>query len=300
MRALSPRPGRSGRRLRDGPIVNRWALLAIPPIAFLVAFFLVPLIVVSLRSITDVPKPTGDTFANYERFFASAANLRVLGNTFWVAALSTVVCLALGYPYAYLMNLVRPRVAGLLLIAVLLPFWSSLLVRTYAWQVILRDTGIINSVLLDAKLIDEPIPLIRTTLGVMLGMSQILLPFMVLPIYAVMRRIDPEYTRAAANLGATPAAAFRRVFLPLSLPGVLAGSLVVFVLALGFYITPALLGSPKDTMISQFIASAVQQRLDWGIGSTMAVILMALAFAVLLIASRFVRLRDVFGSLQES
>ena len=289
----------SGRRRLDGPIVNRWALLAIPPIAFLVAFFLVPLVVVSLRSITDFPKPTADAFANYGRFFASSANVHVLENTFWVAALSTIVCLALGYPYAYLMNMVRPRVAGLLLIAVLLPFWSSLLVRTYAWQVILRDTGIINTFLLDTKVIAEPIPLIRTTLGVLLGMSQILLPFMVLPIYAVMRRIDPEYTRAAANLGAPPFAAFRRVFLPLSLPGVLAGSLLVFVLALGFYITPALLGSPKDTMISQFIASAVQQRLDWGIGSTMAVILMGLTLAVLFIASRFIRLRDAFGSLEE-
>lgn len=291
----------SGRRPRGGgPIVNRWALLAVPPIAFLVAFFLIPLVVVSLRSVTDFPSPTGDALANYGRFFASAANLRVLGNTFWVAVLSTVVCLALGYPYAYLMNIVRPRVAGLLLIAVLLPFWSSLLVRTYAWQVILRDTGIINTFLLDARVIEEPIPLIRTTLGVMLGMSQILLPFMVLPIYAVMRRIDPEYTKAAANLGAPPFAAFRRVFLPLSLPGVLAGSLLVFVLALGFYITPALLGSPKDTMISQFIANAVQQRLDWGIGSTMAVILMGVTLVVLFVASRFIRLRDVFGSLEES
>ena len=291
----------SGRRPRGGgPIVNRWALLTIPPIAFLIVFFLIPLVVVSLRSITDVPKPTDDLLANYGRFFASAANVRVLGNTFWVAALSTVVCLALGYPYAYLMNIVRPRVAGLLLIAVLLPFWSSLLVRTYAWQVILRDTGIINTFLLDARVIEEPIPLIRTTLGVMLGMSQVLLPFMVLPLYAVMRRIDPEYAKAAANLGAPPFAAFRRVFLPLSLPGVVAGSLIVFVLALGFYITPALLGSPKDTMISQFIASAVQQRLDWGIGSTMAVILMGVTLVVLVIASRLIRLRDVFGSLEES
>ena len=149
--------GRSGRRPRDGPIVNRWALLALPPIAFLVAFFLVPLVVVSLRSVTDFPKPAADMFANYGRFFAAPANVRVLGNTFWVAAMSTVVCLVLGYPYAYLMNLVRPRVAGLLLIAVLLPFWSSLLVRTYAWEVILRDTGIINQFLIGANLIQEPL-----------------------------------------------------------------------------------------------------------------------------------------------
>jgi len=269
-------------------------------VAFLIVFFLVPLLSISLRSVTEFPEPTSDVLANYRRFFGSEANVRVLGNTFWIAGLSTVVCLAIGYPYAYLMSIVRPRVAGLLVIAVLLPFWSSLLVRTYAWQVILRDTGIINSFLLDANLVEEPVPLIRTTLGVLLGMSQILLPFMVLPIYGVMRRIDPEYTRAAANLGASPFAAFRRVFLPLSLPGVLAGCLTVFVLALGFYITPALLGSPTDTMISQFIASAVQQRLDWGIGSTMAVILMILALAVLLVASRVIRLRDAFGSIEEA
>src|SRR5262249_47236699 len=145
------------------------------------------------------------------------------------------------------------------------------------------------------------IPLIRTTLGVILGMSQILLPFMVLPIYTVIRRIDPEYTKAAANLGARPMAAFLRVFLPLSMPGVLAGSLLVFVLALGFYIAPALLGGRKATMISQFIATAVQRgNLDWGLGSAMAVILMALTLAILFVASRFVRVQDVFGSLDEA
>jgi ABC-type spermidine/putrescine transport system permease subunit I len=121
---------------------------------------------------------------------------------------------------------------------------------------------------------------------------------MVLPVYSVMRRIDPEYTRAAANLGAPPFAAFLRVFLPLSLPGVIAGSLLVFVLALGFYITPALLGSPRDTMISEFIVTTVTTgSLDWGLGSAMALVLMALTLAVLFVASRFIRLRDVFGAL---
>jgi len=297
---LRPFTPRSGRRPSVGLSINRWAFLALPAIAYLLVFFLVPLIVVSLRSVTEFPKPTSDALSNYARFFAAEANLRVLANTFWVAAISTIACLAIGYPYAYLMNIVRPRIAGLLLIAVLIPFWSSLLVRTYAWQVILRDTGIVNSFLLDAGVIDEPIPLIRTTLGVILGMSQILLPFMVLPIYTVMRRIDPEYTKAAANLGAPPLSAFLRVFLPLSSPGVLAGALLVFVLALGFYITPALLGGPKDTMISQFIANAVQRgNLDWGIGSAMAVVLMGLTLAILFVASRFVRPQDVFGSLDE-
>jgi ABC-type spermidine/putrescine transport system permease subunit I len=197
------------------------------------------------------------------------------------------------------MTIVPGRIAGLLLMAVLLPFWSSLLVRTFAWQVILRDTGIINTFLVDLGVISDPIPLIRTILGVILGMSHILLPFMVLPIYAVMRRIDPELSRAAANLGAAPWRAFVRVFVPLSMPGVLAGALLVFVLALGFYITPALLGGLKDQMISQLIVDKVQQALDWGAASAMAVLLMAITFVVLLVASRLIRLRDVFGSALE-
>lgn len=298
MLRIGPLRERSGRQV-GGPIVNRWALLAIPVLAFLVIGFVVPLVVIGQRSVTELPAASdGSPVTNYVRFFAGEANRRVLGNTFWIAGLSTLVCLAVGYPYAYLMNIVRPRIAGLMLIAVLIPFWSSLLVRTYAWQVILRDTGLVNRTLLDLGVIDEPLTLLRTTLGVLLGMSQILLPFMVLPVYSVMRRIDPEYPRAAANLGASPTAAFLRVFLPLSLPGVIAGSLLVFVLALGFYITPALLGSPRETMISEFIVTTVTGgSLDWGLGSAMALVLMLLTLGVLFVASRFVRLRDVFGAL---
>jgi ABC-type spermidine/putrescine transport system permease subunit I len=197
------------------------------------------------------------------------------------------------------MTIVPGRVAGVLLIAVLLPFWSSLLVRTFAWQVILRDTGIINRFLLDLGVIHEPLALIRTTAGVIIGMSHILLPFMVLPLYAVMRRIDPEFGRAAANLGASPTTAFLRVFVPLSLPGIAAGSLLVFILALGFYITPALLGGLGDQMISQLIVQQIQQRLDWGFGTAMSVLLVAITLIVLLVASRLVRIRDVFGSVLE-
>jgi putative spermidine/putrescine transport system permease protein len=285
------RPG----RIR-GPAFDRWSILVLPAVVFLVVFFLAPLVMMSLRSVND---PPGAGLSNYTAFFNQAANLRVLGNTFWIAFLSTVTCLVIGYPYAYLMTIVPGRIAGLLLIGVLLPFWSSLLVRTFAWQVILRDTGVINSFLRDVGLISEPLPLIRTTLGVIVGMSHVLLPFMVLPIYAVMRRIDPEFGRAAANLGASPVRAFVRVFVPLTLSGVVAGSLLVFVLALGFYITPALLGGAKDTMISQLIVSEVQQALDWGSASAMAVLLMGITFAILFIASRLVHLRDVFGSALE-
>ena len=249
-----------------------------------------------VRSVTD---PVDAGLSNYERFFAEEAFVRVLLNTFWIAVLSTVACLVIGYPFAYLMTIVPGRWTGLLLIAVLLPFWSSLLVRTFAWQVLLRDTGVINRFLQDLGVISEPLTLIRTTAGVIVGMSHILLPFMVLPIYAVMRRIDPEYGRAAANLGASPFAAFIRVFVPLSLPGVLAGCLLVFVLALGFYITPALLGGLGDQMISQLIVQQIQQRLDWGFGTAMSVLLVAITLVILFVASRAVQLRDVFGSAVE-
>lgn len=275
---------------------DRWSLLAVPAIVFLVVFFLLPLIAMTARSVTD---PPGAGLSNYEKFFAEQAFVRILINTFWVALLATVVCLLVGYPFAYLMTITSGRVAGLLLIAVLLPFWSSLLVRTFAWQVILRDTGIINRFLLDLGVIPEPLTLIRTTGGVIIGMSHILLPFMVLPLYAVMRRIDPEFGRAAANLGANPATAFFRVFLPLSLPGILAGCLLVFILALGFYITPALLGGLRDQMISQLIVQQIQQRLDWGFGTAMSVLLVGITLVILFVASRAVRLRDVFGSVVE-
>ena len=275
---------------------NRWSLLVLPAAIFLAVFFLAPLVLMSIRSVTD---PVGAGLSNYERFFAEEAYLRVLTNTFWIALISTVTCLLVGYPFAYLMTIVPGRLAGLLLIAVLLPFWSSLLVRTFAWQVILRDTGIINRFLLDLGVIDSPLTLIRTTSGVIIGMSHILLPFMVLPLYAVMRRIDPEFGRAAANLGATPATAFFRVFLPLSLPGILAGCLLVFILALGFYITPALLGGLRDQMISQLIVQQIQQRLDWGFGTAMSVLLVGITLVILFVMSRAVRLRDVFGSVVE-
>ena len=275
---------------------DRWSWLVIPATIFLAAFFLVPLVAMVIRSVTD---PVDAGLSNYERFFAQEAYARVLVNTFWIAVLSTAACLVIGYPFAYLMSIVPGRWSGLLLIAVLLPFWSSLLVRTFAWQVLLRDTGVINRFLLDLELIDEPLTLIRTTGGVIVGMSHILLPFMVLPIYAVMRRIDPEFGRAAANLGASPFAAFIRVFVPLSLPGVLAGCLLVFVLALGFYITPALLGGLGDQMISQLIVQQIQQRLDWGFGTAMSVLLVTITLVILFISSRAIRLQDVFGSAVE-
>ena len=201
----------------------------------------------------------------------------------------------LAYPYAYIMAHVGRKTASVLLLAVLVPFWSSVLVRTYAWVIILQDTGLVNSLLLSLGLIDEPVSLVRNLVGVVIGTVHILMPFMVLPIYSIMRRIDTDLVKAAANLGSSPLDAFRRVYLPLSLPGVLAGSLLVFVLSLGLYVTPAVLGNPDQAMLGQVIVTQVQSLLNWGMGAAMALILLVVTLLTLAIASRIVNIGDAFG-----
>lgn len=174
---------------------NVWARLALPVVLFLALFFLVPLYEIVKRSFTD---PTLG-FGNYASFFGNETFLRVLWNTVEMSAIVTAACLLMAYPYAYVMNRVGGRVAGLMMLAVLVPFWSSVLARTYAWTVLLQDQGIINSALIALGVIDEPLTLMRNLFGMVVGMSHVLLPFMVLPIYAVMRRIDADCVRAANN-----------------------------------------------------------------------------------------------------
>jgi putative spermidine/putrescine transport system permease protein len=273
---------------RRGPL-DAWAWLAVPGFLFLVVFFVVPLARMGARSLTD-PSPE-----NYRVFLESPVYVRVLWTTIRTSLIVTAVCLLIGYPYAYVMHHAGPKTRAALTALVLVPFWSSLLVRTYAWTVLLQDRGVINSILQDLGLTATPIQLMRNTLGVTIGMSHILLPFMVLPIWATMRRIDPDLVPAAESLGATPRAAFRRVFLPLSFPGVFAGCLLVFVLALGFYITPALLGSPQNAMFSELIVNMVSERLRFGVGSALAMTLLAVTLLLLWIGSRFVRLGDAIG-----
>lgn len=278
---------------RRGSIVDAWALLAVPGLLFLALFFLLPLFRMGMRSVTD-PDPS-----NYKVFVQSSLYLKVLWTTIRTSLIVSAGCLLLGYPYAYVMHHASKRAQTVLAALVLIPFWSSLLVRTYAWTVLLQDSGVINSLLTRIGLIDEPLELMRNTLGVTIGMTHILLPFMVLPVFATMRRIDPDLVPAAEGLGARPSMAFRRVFLPLSLPGVFAGTLLVFVLALGFYITPALLGSPQNAMFSELVVNMVSQRLQFGIGSALAVTLLAVTLVLLGIGSRFVRIPEALGYQEE-
>jgi putative spermidine/putrescine transport system permease protein len=223
------------------------------------------------------------------------AYIRVFWITLQIAVVVTLCTLLLGYPVAYALSSVSPSRANLLMILVLIPFWTSILVRSYAWMVLLGQEGIINEALIASGVLSQPMQMLNTRLAVYLGMIHILLPFMILPLYAVMRGIDRNLLRAAGNLGAPPSAVFRRIFLPLSLPGIAAGCLLVFILSLGFYITPALLGGQRDIMVSMLIQQQVSQ-LNWGFGAALALVLLVLALAIYLLFTRLLGVERVFGS----
>lgn len=231
---------------------------------------------------------------HYEKLFGTAVFWTILLRTFAVAIGTTLVCVLLAYPYAYLMTIVSPRTRSLMMLVVLIPFWTSLMVRTYSWLVLLQDTGPVVGFLRGLGF--EELTLIRTTVGVMIGMIQILLPFMVLPLYNTLATVDRRLLGAASILGARPFRAFGRVYLPLSLPGVFAGGVLVFILSLGFYITPVILGSPKNSLISQLIVQRVSDQLDWGGGGAMSLVLFLLTILVVALSSRAVNVSRVYGS----
>ncbi len=213
----------------------------------------------------------------------------LLGRTVLVGITITVSCLILGYPVAYLIAHTRPSRSRLLLLLVLVPFWTSLLVRTTSWIVLLQNQGVINDLLVVAGLIPDAgrIPMIYNLTGTLIAMTQILLPFMVLPLYAVMRTIDRSQMRAAAALGATFGQGFVRVYWPQTLPGVAAGSLLVFILSIGYYITPALVGGRTGQLISNLIAYHMQQSLNWGLAAALGTILLVGVGLLYLLLHRF-------------
>lgn len=272
----------------------RAALLLAPSLTFLLVLFVLPLAKVVVWSFVDAE--TGSyTLDHYIYAFTRPIYFQVILNTFRISLIITVLALLLGYPVAYLLSRLPPGPTNLLMILVLLPFWTSLLVRTYAWTVILQRRGPINELLLSLGLIDRPLQLVHNTIGVVVGMIHILLPFMILPLYSVMRGIDPTLLRAAQNLGAGPWRAFRRVFFPLSLPGVGAGCLLVFVLSIGYFITPALLGGLRDTFIAQLIEQQVNVILNWNFAAALAVSLFVTTMILLYLYNRLLGLHRIWG-----
>jgi putative spermidine/putrescine transport system permease protein/spermidine/putrescine transport system permease protein len=232
------------------------------------------------------------TLENYRRM-GGISYLRTFRTTFEIAFAVTAATVLVGYPLAYWLAQLPARAAGVALAFVILPFWTSLLVRTYAWLVLLQRRGVINTWLTGLGLVREPLPLVHNFLGTAIGMTHILLPFLVLPLYAGMKAIDRDLLRAAANCGASPAQAFWRVFFPLSLPGLLAGVVLVFVLCLGFYVTPELLGGGKVQMWAMRIETSVNLYTNWGAASALGVVLLAAALGLLHLLTRLFRVDRV-------
>lgn len=232
---------------------------------------------------------------HYQRMIDSKSYTRIFLTTFKVSILTTFICVIIGYPLAYFLSQLPRRAAAICMITVLLPFWTSLLVRTYAWLVLLQRKGLLNTWAIDIGLWDEPLKLVHNLTGTLIGMVHIMLPFLVLPVYGSMKAIDNDYLKAASNLGATPVQAFRQVFLPLSLPGLFAGALIVFVLCLGFFVTPAVLGGGKVIMVSMRITDNIELFFNWGAASALGVVLLALTMGILYISSRLLKLDKILG-----
>jgi ABC-type spermidine/putrescine transport system permease subunit I len=263
-------------------------LLVAPLMIYMVVFYALPVISMLMRSVSE---PTW-TLANYAALPDDPVFLKTFSITLNTAFIVTLATLMLGYPVA--LGLVRARtMAPLILIVILLPFWTSVLVRSYAWMVLLGRHGLINEALLASGLIERPIRLLNTPLATEIAMTHILLPYMILPIANALRQIDPSLVRAASGLGATPWRTFLQVILPLSMPGVAAGVLLVFVLSLGFYITPAMVGGPRDVTLSMLIAQSVDQ-LNWAYAATLAAVLLATALALIAAAQRLPGVGNAF------
>jgi len=212
--------------------------------------------------------------------------LEVLQRTLGVSAAVTLTCLLMGFPVAALLARSQGRVADLLMVLVMLPFWTSLIVRTAAWVVLLQREGLVNGLLLKLGIVGAPLDLIYNRTGVLIAMTHVLLPFMILPIYNVLKDIPPNQLRAAASLGAAPLTAFWQVYLPLATPGIAAGSLIVFILALGYYITPALVGGGGDQMLSYFVAKYTTETGNWGLAAALGAMLLLTTLALYAVSQR--------------
>jgi putative spermidine/putrescine transport system permease protein len=268
----------------------RWALFALPMLVTLSFVFLIPilsLILVSFHSMTG-PAQVNDAFTmeNYRNFFTDTFYLKILLNTFTLGAVVVACCLVIGYPVSYFLARTRSRWRGLLLFLVVSPLLISAVVRNIGWFPILSNTGLINWAVQSLGIVDHPLPLISNTTGVVIGLVHALLPFMILTLTAVVQRIEPELEEAAASLGAGPIQTFWTVLLPLSVPGIVAGSLLVFTMAIAAYTTPVIMGGNRVLVMATFIAQQFRTVLDYPVGATAAAALMTLAALLTLLALR--------------
>jgi putative spermidine/putrescine transport system permease protein len=269
-------------------------LLIIPAFALLIVLFVVPLVWFFVGVLAE----EGSVGAVVEKFvdvLSAPGIVNALITTNWISAAVTALTLVIGYPIAYYLSNNTGWRFALVLFCIIVPYFTSVIVRTYSWMVLLGRNGTINQMLLSIGLIDAPLPLLYNKLGVLIGMTYVLLPYMVLTLYATMRGIDVNLVRAAYGLGASPVYTFRKIYFPLSLHGVVSGSLIVFILAIGFFITPALMGGPSDVMIAMLIERAVEITLDWSSAAIMSVALLVMTLVLYVIYYRVTDVRRMMG-----
>jgi len=267
------------------------ALLLLPCMIWIVFFFLLPLALMCWRSLAS----EGFSLAAYAVLFSSPLYGKVMGTTLKMASIATVCALVLAYPIAYVLTVAGGKLRGLILLFVLIPYWVDIIVRSFSWLIMLGDNGLINKTLIELGLLREPLPLLYNMFSVLIAMVQIVLPITIVTLFGAMLRIDRTLIAAAKIHGASEWQAFRTVFFPLSLPGVYGAGLLVFILAFGFYVTPALLGSPKETMIAQTIMIEASQLLDWAQASAAGAVLLVITTSIAAIYNRYFSLDRLWG-----
>jgi putative spermidine/putrescine transport system permease protein len=270
---------------------NPYWLLVAPAVLVVLALYVAPIANVLFLSVTD-PKPG---LGNYYRIFESDTVANLIIRTIRLCLITTVFSVILGYVVAYAMihalSHVRQRMMAILLVS----FWISVLVRSFAWMMLLGHNGLVNNTLMASGLISDPLPLMRNEFGVLVGMTEYMVPYAILPLLANMQGIDPQLASASRSLGASRAQTFFRVYLPLTRPGIIAASLLVFITSLGFYVTPAILGGGKVQMIAEYISVQLLVTVRWGTAAMLATLMIASVLAMMYVLNRFMKLSAVFG-----
>lgn len=266
------------------------ALLA-PMLGFVGIFYIVPLLGIGYLSFSDPSLG----FGNYQLLLTSSAVRRVLATTLYICAMTTILSVVIGYALAFAAHISTPRGRTIILFCVLVSFWMSVLIRAFSWMTLLRTEGVINSFLIKVGLISDPLQLMNNQLGVVIGMTHYMVPYAFLPILSNMASINPALVGAARGLGASPARTFASVFLPLTKPGIFAAVLLVFILCLGFYVTPVILGGGRTVIVAEYMTVQVQQTARWGVASAMSVILLGIVFALIVGFSRTMNISKMLG-----
>ena len=267
--------------------------ILIPPCLFLVLFFVLPLATVAARGFLEPELG----ISNYLKILNSRAHVNVLLYTFQVSATVTILCLLISYPLAFVISRLKGTLLHLSFALILIPFWTSVVIRTYAWIALFQRRGVINDMLIQFGILDQPFRFMYNNLGVHIGMVQVLLPFMILPLLSSMKSLDHTKLHAAEILGANPFRVFWHVYLPLTMPGVSAGVLLVFITAAGFYVTPALLGGARNAMVAVLIEQHVTRTLNWPLASALATLLLVISVALYIVYERVSRRAGGMGVL---